>query len=156
MKRFYLALLCGAFAVTSWAGNAMPMAQNEQVEQRMTAIAAELRCLVCQNESIAGSRADLAVDLRHQIREQIVAGKSDREIMSYMVDRYGDFVRYRPPLKGSTVLLWFGPALLLVASIVALVRYLRRRSGRLNNAPLSDDDIRRADALLQQNHHTGT
>lgn len=156
MKRFYVALLCSAFAITTWAGEATPMAQNEHVEQRMTAIAAELRCLVCQNESIAGSRADLAVDLRRQIREQIAAGKSDQEIMNYMVDRYGDFVRYRPPLKGSTLLLWFGPALLLAGGLVALVLYLRRRSGRVDNAPLSNEDRKRAEALLRQNQDAGT
>ncbi len=156
MKRFYLALLCGVFAAIAWAGEATPMAQNEQVEQRMTAIAAELRCLVCQNESIAGSRADLAVDLRRQIREQIAAGKSNQEIMTYMVDRYGDFVRYRPPLKGSTLLLWFGPALLLAAGLVALVLHLRRRSGKVDNAPLSDEDRKRAETLVRQNQDAGT
>lgn len=156
MKHWWLGLLCGAFAIVCWAGEAVPVAQNAQVERRMTAIAAELRCLVCQNESIAGSRADLAVDLRRQIREQIAAGRSDQEIMAYMVDRYGDFVRYRPPLKGSTLLLWFGPALLLAAGLVALVLHLRRRSGRVDNAPLSDEDRKRAEALVRQNQDAGT
>jgi cytochrome c-type biogenesis protein CcmH len=155
MKRFSLALSCAVFAASSWAGEATPTGPNVHVEQRMTAIAAELRCLVCQNESIAGSRADLAVDLRRQIREQIVAGKSDQEIMTYMVDRYGDFVRYRPPLKGSTLLLWFGPALLLAAGLVALALHLRRRSGKVDKAPLSDEDSKRAEALLRQNSDTG-
>lgn len=156
MKCFYLALLCGVFVATTWAGEATPMVQSEHVERRLTAIAAELRCLVCQNESIAGSRADLAVDLRSQIREQIAAGKNDQEIMNYMTDRYGDFVRYRPPLKSSTLLLWFGPALLLAAGLAALVLCLRRRSGKMADAQLDVEDRKRADALVQPNQDAGT
>jgi cytochrome c-type biogenesis protein CcmH len=155
MKTLWLALLCCTLAVSAWAKDAAPLAQNEQVEQRMTAIAEELRCLVCQNESIAASRADLAADLRQQIREQIQAGKRDEEIVGYMVARYGDFVRYRPPLKGVTLLLWFGPALLLVIGLVALAAYLRRRSGRVGDTPLGDDERQHADALLRQYRDTG-
>ena len=150
-----LALQCALAGLAAQANEAQPLAEDPVVEKRMVAISEELRCLVCQNESIAGSRADLAVDLRRQIREQIVAGKSDQEIMTYMVDRYGDFVRYRPPLKGSTLLLWFGPALLLAAGLVALALHLRRRSGKVDKAPLSDEDSKRAEALLRQNSDTG-
>lgn len=155
MKQIWIALLCGMLALSCWAREAAPLAADEQTEKRVTTIATELRCLVCQNESIAGSRADLAVDLRRQIREQIAAGKSDEEIMNYMVERYGDFVRYRPPVKGTTLLLWFGPALLLAVGLVALALYLRRRNGRLDDAPLSDEESRRADALLRQPSDTG-
>lgn len=117
----------------------------------MAEISTELRCLVCQNESIAASRADLAVDLRRQIREQIESGKNDEEILAYMVDRYGDFVRYRPPVKATTLLLWFGPAVLLVVSLIALLQYLRRRSSNVDDLPLSNEDRRRAEGLLTNN-----
>jgi cytochrome c-type biogenesis protein CcmH len=127
------------------------MAQNPETERRMAEISTELRCLVCQNESIAASRADLAVDLRRQIREQIESGKNDEEILAYMVDRYGDFVRYRPPEKATTLLLWFGPAVLLVVSLIALLQYLRRRSSNVDDLPLSNEDRRRAEGLLTNN-----
>lgn len=127
------------------------MAQNPETERRMAEISTELRCLVCQNESIAASRADLAVDLRRQIREQIESGKNDKEILAYMVDRYGDFVRYRPPVKATTLLLWFGPAVLLVVSLIALLQYLRRRSSNVDDLPLSNEDRRRAEGLLTNN-----
>jgi cytochrome c-type biogenesis protein CcmH len=90
-------------------------------------LAAELRCLVCQNQTIADSSAGLAVDLRQQIREQIRRGASDREILDYMTARYGDFVLYRPPLKTTTALLWFGPAVLVAAGAGILIVVLRRR-----------------------------
>jgi len=96
----------------------------------MQAIAVELRCLVCQNQTIADSHADLAVDLRNQVREMLRQGKSDREIIDYMTARYGDFVLYRPPVKGTTMLLWFGPAVLLVGGVGILWLVLRRRSRR--------------------------
>ncbi|WP_296336395.1 cytochrome c-type biogenesis protein [Delftia tsuruhatensis] len=150
MKRWLFAAICCAFA-TAWAGTAVPMAQNPETERRMAEISTELRCLVCQNESIAASRADLAVDLRRQIREQIESGKNDKEILAYMVDRYGDFVRYRPPVKGTTLLLWFGPAVLLVVSLIALLQYLRRRSSNVDDLPLSNEDRRRAEGLLTNN-----
>ncbi|MES2960417.1 MAG: cytochrome c-type biogenesis protein [Pseudomonadota bacterium] len=99
-----------------------------KLEARLQGIAAELRCLVCQNESLAGSSAALAVDLRQQIREQLRAGASDGQVLAYMSARYGDFVRYRPPLKASTAALWWGPGALLVGGGVALALVLRRRA----------------------------
>ncbi|MDR2452055.1 MAG: cytochrome c-type biogenesis protein CcmH [Candidatus Accumulibacter sp.] len=117
-------------------------------EKRFNAIAAELRCLVCQNESLAASSADLARDLRREIRDMIRAGKSDAEIMDFMVDRYGDFVRYRPPLKGSTLLLWFGPALLFAGGAGGWLVCLRRR-GRDGERPLSEAERREAERLLR-------
>jgi cytochrome c-type biogenesis protein CcmH len=118
-------------------------------EKRFTAIAAELRCLVCQNESLAGSGAELAQDLRREIRSMIEAGRSDDEIMDFMVGRYGDFVRYRPPLKGSTLLLWFGPALLFAGGAGGLFVYLRRRAKESGERPLSEAERREAECLLR-------
>jgi cytochrome c-type biogenesis protein CcmH len=121
---FVLALV---FASASFAGEAVPLAEDPVVEQRLIAIAEELRCLVCQNESLAGSRADLALDLRRELRTLIKAGKSDKEIMEFMVSRYGDFVRYRPPVNPITWMLWFGPFLLLIGAILILVRLVRNQ-----------------------------
>src|SRR5579863_3223349 len=112
-----LALAAVLLALPAAARDAAPLAVDEVVEQRMVAITGELRCLVCQNESLAASRADLAQDLRREIRTMIKAGKSDQEIMDFMVGRYGDFVRYRPPLKPVTWLLWLGPFVLLAAAL---------------------------------------
>ena len=132
------------------ANEAAPTAQDELTEKRMVSIAEELRCLVCQNESLAGSHAELAQDLRREIRTLIKDGKSDTEIMDFMTARYGDFVRYRPPLKGTTVLLWLGPALLLLVGLAALVLYLRRRSASAASpAPLTADEQARINALLR-------
>jgi len=143
------ALLLGlALAVgTLCAREARPLGEDAAVEHRLEAIAAELRCLVCQNESLAASRADLAMDLKREIRERIRAGQTDDEIRTYLVSRYGDFVLYRPPWKATTVLLWLGPFLLFAAAAVALGRLLRRRGGR-RTAPLAPEEAARADALL--------
>ena len=143
MKRWWLTLLCAIIALPSWA-------DNGAAEKRMLDIAGELRCLVCQNETIAASRADFAVDLRERIREQIDEGKSDTEIKAYMVARYGDFILYRPPLKATTLLLWFGPLLLLLSGFFVLVRTLQRRNRSAIETSLSDDERKRADALLAQ------
>lgn len=145
--------LLSALAGAAFAREAAPTAADVAVERRMVAISEELRCLVCQNESLAGSQADLAKDLRREIREQIRAGRSDQEILDFMVGRYGDFVRYRPPLKGTTLLLWFGPFLLLVAGIAVLLAYLRRRSRRIAESvpALSAEEQRKLDALLGGN-----
>ncbi len=130
------------------AKEAAPLAQDEAVEKRMVAISSELRCLVCQNESLSASNAELAHDLRREIRSQITAGKSDGEIREFMVSRYGDFVLYRPPLKGTTLLLWFGPALFFAVGLVALIRYLRRRNAAIKDAPLSANEQAEVDRLL--------
>ena len=152
MKRLLLIVLL-AMVGTGWhnlhAGEARPLAADEATEQRLIAIASELRCLVCQNESLSGSNAELANDLRREIRGLIRDGRSDAEIMEFMVSRYGDFVRYRPPLKGSTLLLWFGPGLLFVTGLTSLVIYLRRRDRAIRNTPLTAAEQQRAEALLQ-------
>jgi cytochrome c-type biogenesis protein CcmH len=139
-----LAFFCAlcVFAVDS----AVP---DEVSERRFNAIVAELRCLVCQNESLAASNAELAHDLRREIRGMIEAGKSDGEIMDFMVVRYGDFVRYRPPLKGSTLLLWFGPALLFAGGLGGGFVYLRRRSRASGDRPLSEAERNEAERLLR-------
>ena len=139
--------LCLAFTVMSTsAREAAPATADPVLEAHVMRISNELRCLVCQNETIAASHADLAVDLRNQVREMLRQGRSDAEIMQYMTDRYGDFVLYRPPVKPTTWVLWYGPAALLVGGITALVLVLRRRS-RMDAAafePDRDDDTRTA------------
>jgi len=124
------------------ANEAAPEAADPALEARMQAVTSELRCLVCQNQTIADSQADLAVDLRREVRDLLRQGKSEHEIIDYMTARYGDFVLYRPPMKPTTMLLWYGPALLLAVGIAALVLVLRRRS-RLaaeNFEPDPDDE----------------
>ena len=149
MRRLFLILSLLIACSPGYAREAAPTAADVVVEKRMVAISEELRCLVCQNESLAGSQADLAKDLRREIREQIAQGKSDKEILDFMTGRYGDFVRYRPPLKGTTFLLWFGPFLLLVAGIAALGIILRRRGKRVVETTLSAEEQKRAEALLR-------
>ena len=122
-----LAALCLALA-PAHAKDATPVAADPALEARMMSLATELRCLVCQNQTIADSHADLAVDLRQQIREMIAKGQTDAQIRQYMTDRYGDFVLYKPPFKPATALLWVGPPALLVAALVALFLMLRRRA----------------------------
>ena len=148
MKLWIVALLLDLSALQVQAKEAVPLAQDETTEKRLVDISAELRCLVCQNESLSASHAELANDLRREIRTLIKDGKSDSEIMDFMVSRYGDFVRYRPPLKGSTVLLWFGPALLLAGGLGALLLTLRRRNAAQGATALSADELRQAERLL--------
>ena len=142
-----LALMFLVLAVPAvQAKEAAPLADDQAVEARLVGIAEDLRCLVCQNESLAGSRADLAEDLRREIRTLIRQGKTDPEIIDFLVSRYGDFVRSRPPFKPTTWLLWVGPFVLLLAGLAALVAYLRRRPRE--DAPLSADEQDRAARLL--------
>ena len=148
MRIWLTLVLLALSAVSLQAREAAPLAPDEATEKRLVAISSELRCLVCQNESLSGSHADLANDLRREIRTLIQQGKSDAEIMDFMVSRYGDFVRYRPPLKGTTLLLWFGPGLLLVGGLGALLLYLRRRSKAIDDSPLSTAEQQQAERLL--------
>ena len=134
-------------ALVAQAGEAVPLAEDEAVEQRLVAIASELRCLVCQNESLAGSPAALAEDLRREIRTLIREGRTDAEIMDHLVSRYGDFVRYNPPFKPATWLLWGGPFVSLVLGLGVLVRYLRRRPNA--TTALSNAEQEQADRLLE-------
>jgi cytochrome c-type biogenesis protein CcmH len=122
-------------------------AQDPALEKRVTGLAHELRCLVCQNQTLADSNAPLAVDLRNQIREQLAQGASEREVVDFMVARYGDFVLYRPPLKASTLALWIGPFVLLLAGALLLWRRIARR--RVPEPQLSDAEHARAAKLLE-------
>ena len=133
MARSWLVSLVVAVAAACapWAAQskeAAPASADPVLEARMLAIATELRCLVCQNQTIADSHADLAVDLRRQVREMLQRGDSNQQILDYMTARYGDFVLYRPPVKSTTALLWYGPGLLLVGGLATLVIVLRRRA----------------------------
>lgn len=146
--RALIALLLAALIGVSAAAEAPPAADDPLLEKRVARLAAELRCLVCQNQSLADSNADLAVDLRNQVRELLRAGRSDAEVRSFMVQRYGDFVLYKPPLKAATVALWVGPFVLLVLAAALLWTYLRRRSARIVERELTPEERARAQALL--------
>jgi len=133
MRPAVAALLCAAVLLVAAPARAQPreappLAQDPAVEARVMNLASVLRCLVCQNQTLADSNAELAADLRNELREQIKAGRSDQEIIDYLVTRYGDFVLYRPPMKATTVLLWVGPFLLLAVGLGALALTLRRRA----------------------------
>ncbi len=133
----------------AYAGEAEPTADDVALEKRVMAVSEELRCLVCQNQTIADSHAELAVDLKNQVREKLRQGMSEREIVDYMVTRYGDFVLYRPLVKSSTWLLWFGPFILLLVAVGVLVAKLRQRRKAMQEAPkLSADEHARAESLL--------
>ena len=141
-----LALFC--FGGLLIAKEAQPN-EDPQIEQRMKALTQQVRCLVCQNETLADSRAELADDLRKQIREQMKAGKSDQEILAFLTQRYGDFVLYNPPVKVTTYLLWFGPFGLLIVGTVALYLYLKHRRELIKDKPLNADERQRADNILR-------
>ena len=137
------------------AKEAVPMAADPALEARVMAISEELRCLVCQNETIAASHADLAVDLRKQIRIKLMQGQSQQQILDFMVERYGDFVLYRPPLKTTTLLLWIGPFALLLVAIAVLFFNVRRRRSTLQPEGLSAEESIEAQRLLSGASHTG-
>jgi cytochrome c-type biogenesis protein CcmH len=150
MKRSTLLLIllaCVSFAVV--AKEAQPSASDPVLEERVMKLTKELRCLVCQNETLADSRADLAEDLRGQIREQMRAGKSDKEIIAYLTERYGKFILYNPPIDPTTYLLWFGPFVLLLGGLLLLFRYVKQRRELIVEQPLSVDERQRAETLLK-------
>ena len=148
MKQIFLATLIALSLGSVFARDAVPLSDDPVTEQRLISISEEMRCLVCQNESLAGSRSDLANDLRREIRILISEGKSDDQIRSFMVERYGDFVLYRPPVKPVTWLLWIGPFVILGIGITGLLMYLRRRNSSVPNVVLTDADNQKIDALL--------
>ena len=146
------ALLCGCLLAVSFplvAKEAAPEAADPALEARMVRITSELRCLVCQNQTIADSNAGLAVDLRRETREMLRQGKSDAEIIAYMTARYGDFVLYRPPLKSTTALLWFGPAAMLALGAAGLVLVLRRRTRLSAESFEADEEDAGAEAAAE-------
>ncbi len=140
------ALVCYALAFALHASAATPT--DAELDARVHALSEQLRCLVCQNQTLADSNAELAVDLRRQIREQLRQGASDEAAKQYLVQRYGDFVLYKPPLKPLTWLLWFGPLLLLVAVLAGLWRARSRRA--VAAAPLDDAERRKLAELLDE------
>lgn len=157
MKRatfLLIVLLCTAFSAV--AKEAQSSAEDPALEARVMNLSRELRCLVCQNETLADSRADLADDLRRQIREQMKAGKSDKEVIGFLTERYGDFVLYRPPVRPTTYLLWFGPFCFLLLGLFLLFRYVKQRRELIVEPPLSADDHQRADSLLKAEPGKGT
>ena len=134
-------LLCSSFA------HAQPK-PDPALEARVKALSSELRCLVCQNQTVEDSTAPVARDMKDQVRVQLAAGKSEAEVKQYMTDRFGDFVLYKPPLKATTIVLWAGPFIALAFAGLLLVRRLRRRATVPSVALLTDIDRERARALL--------
>jgi cytochrome c-type biogenesis protein CcmH/NrfF len=146
-----VALLALFFCTTLFAKEAESITADPALEARVMKLSEELRCLVCQNQTIADSNAGLAIDLRNQVREQLRQGRTDKDVIDYMVQRYGDFVLYRPPLKTSTWLLWAGPFLLLLGGGSLLLYSLNKRKTQIKDRPMSSDDHKRALALLGDN-----
>jgi len=152
VRNLLFCLLLAGLYVPSHSKEALPVAENPALEKRVTELSEELRCLVCQNQSLAESHAELAIDLKNQVREKLGKGMSNREVIDYMVQRYGDFVLYRPPVKSVTWLLWFGPFVLLFGGIGFLILKLRRR--RIQDSALSAAEMQRAATLLGSNTDT--
>jgi cytochrome c-type biogenesis protein CcmH len=142
-------LLAAAVPFAAHAADAIPTESDPVAQSRTVKLTEKLRCLVCQNQTIADSSAELAVDLRRQVREQVAAGKTDQQIIDYMVARYGDFVLYEPPLRATTLLLWGGPALLLILGAVVLLRILKQRRELPEPEQLSPEERERAKRLLE-------
>ena len=142
-----LICLLASFAVAQVQEEEIPSG-DPVIEQRLANLSKELRCLQCQNQTLADSPAGLAADLRREIRAQMKAGKSDREIVAFLTERYGDFILYKPRVTFTTYLLWFGPFVLLLAGLYVLFRYIKQRSDLIAEKPLSADEHRRAEELL--------
>ena len=148
MIRTMVSLLLLALLGAAHAKEATPMADDPALEARLMNISKELRCLVCQNETLADSQADLAKDLRREVREKISQGLTDAQIKVYLTQRYGDFVLYRPPVNTTTWLLWFGPFFLLVSVAIAVAFFIQRRRLVLEETPLSAEETARIKSLL--------
>ena len=151
MRKLLLLIFGLILAGSVLAKEAAPAAPDPALEKRTMALAEELRCLVCQNQSIADSHAELAIDLKNEIREKLKAGMSEEQIIQFLVARYGDFVLYKPPVMATTVPLWFGPFALLVAALAGLFYYILRRRRAAAPQPLSAEDQARVQALLDSN-----
>jgi cytochrome c-type biogenesis protein CcmH len=146
--KYLLMLLIFLLPAMTYAGEAKDLAEDPVLEKRMVGLAEKLRCLVCQNESLASSRSELANDLRQEVREQMQQGKTDQQIIDYLVARYGDFVLFDPPMKRYTILLWYGPFALLLIGLAGLIWQLRKRKTKISEAQLSPEDEQAAAALL--------
>jgi cytochrome c-type biogenesis protein CcmH len=150
MKRLLIhLLLMSSVSFVAIGQTAQPLAEDPALEKRLQALSQELRCLVCQNETLADSRAGLAEDLRREIREQMRAGKTDKEIIAFLTGRYGDFVLYRPRVTPTTYLLWFGPFILLAVGLVVLYRQVKQRRALIIQQPLTPEDRRQVAELLK-------
>jgi cytochrome c-type biogenesis protein CcmH len=147
MRRILALLLLGFLPLLAQASTE-PTMLDPVSQKRLVDLSAQLRCLVCQNQSIAESNAELAVDLRNQINEQIKLGRSDKEIVDFMVTRYGDFVLYRPPFKATTALLWIGPLALLLLAVLVFYRTLVSRRARVDERPLTDAERAETQRML--------
>lgn len=143
-----LLLALAALSFSSMADEAKPVGDDSALERHVMKLTSELRCLVCQNQTIADSHADLAIDLRKQVREKLAQGWTDKQVVDYMVERYGDFVLYRPPVKSTTWLLWFGPFLLLVLGLVVLGWRIKSRARLAETRTVSETQLQRAAELL--------
>lgn len=153
MKRAALITLGAAWCLTaaeiSGAKEAAPLAEDPAIEHRVMEISKELRCLVCQNQTIADSDADLAVDLRREVRDMVKKGMDQQQVVAFMEDRYGDFVRYRPSFKASTLMLWVGPFLLFAAALAVLYTNVLRKRKTINESqPLTSEEQQRIATLL--------
>lgn len=148
-KLFITALICVAFNQSSFASSIEERQfDSEQQQQRYDKLIKELRCLVCQNQNLADSDASLAKDLRSKTAEMLKANKTDNEILSYMSDRYGEFVLYRPPVNKSTSLLWFGPFVLLALVLIFLIRHTLKRNRKNQSSDINSDKLKQARDLL--------
>lgn len=148
MTRFPLPLMLLCLLALFAVAKAQPAAEDPALEQRLAKLSQELRCLQCQNQTLADSPSGLAEDLRREIRAQMKAGKSDQEIIAFLTQRYGQFILYRPRVTPVTYLLWFGPFVLLLGGLAVLFRYIRQRRDAIPEQPLSAADRRRAEELL--------
>jgi cytochrome c-type biogenesis protein CcmH len=150
MKKLMMAaLLALALPMAAHAGEAAPNAEDPLIEQRMINLATDLRCLVCQNESLAGSHAELAEDLRKEIRAQMKSGKDDKQVLAYLTERYGDFVLYQPPFKPVTYLLWLGPLLFLGIGLGVWYITMKRRRA-LQDSPVDEKQLAAAAKILDE------
>jgi cytochrome c-type biogenesis protein CcmH len=149
LRALLFATLLALPALPAAAGEAQPVGEDPAIEQRMVKMAEDLRCLVCQNETLAGSHAELAEDLRREIREQMKLGKNDAQVIQYLTDRYGDFVLYKPPFRSYTLLLWLGPALFLGLGGVIWYFTLKRRRNLEAAGQVSAADLDKAKRLLE-------
>lgn len=150
-SRVLLVMLLQLIALTAFSQvrRPEPVKGDAALEERLHKLSQELRCLVCQNETLADSRADLAEDLRDEIRQQMKAGKSDKEIIAFLTERYGQFILYRPQVTPTTYLLWFGPFVLLLLGLAVLFYYIKQRRNLIPEQPLTSDERKRAEEMLR-------
>ncbi len=153
---FMATMLLGlvSFVLPLHAKEAAPMISDPEIASRMAAMTLKLRCLVCQGQSVADSHSDFSNDIRREIQKLMSAGKTDAEVIDFLVQRYGDFILYEPPVKGVTMMLWFGPFILLIVAVIVLITVLKRRI-RSREPELSAEDIARAEQLLSEDRSKG-